>query len=307
MYVPCTPAIVPANGSIDRARPSGDVVGELLAIGSAVAWALTSVAMRPIAGRALWRSSVLRCLLCAVLLVVYAWPSGRISDIAHAPPLAFGLLLGSTLSSVVIGDSLYFLAAARIGVARALPIASSFPLLTTLGAVTLLGETFTPALLAGSGLIVLGVALIGGERAPVSGRTDPIGLGLAGLAACMWASSGLFLGPALQLLDPIAANLVRFPVATVFFMAYVVAVRPAEKLSPRLLWLTVAAAIGTLGSAMLFLAGISGAGVARGVALNATAPVFSAMLAVLLLKEPLSRRGAGGVVCSVVGTMLLVS
>jgi DME family drug/metabolite transporter len=215
--------------------------------------------------------------------------------------------LGSTLSSIVIGDSLYFLAAARIGVARALPIASSFPLLTTLGAVTLLGEAFTPALLAGSGLIVLGVALIGGERAPASGRIDLIGLALAGLAACMWASSGLFLGPALQLLDPVEANLIRFPIATVFFIGYVVAVRPAEHFNLSLLWLTVAAAVGTLASAMLFLGGITGAGVARGVALNATAPVFSAVLAVVLLKEPLTRRGAGGVMCSVLGTILLVS
>ena len=263
--------------------------------------------MRPIAGRALWRSSVLRSFLCALLLAVYAWFSGQINEVARAEPRALALLLGSTLSSIVIGDSLYFLAAARIGVARALPIASSFPLITTVGAVTLLGEPFTPALLAGSALIVLGVSLIGGERAPASGRIDPIGLALAGLAACMWAASGLFLGPALQLLDPIAANLIRFPIATVFFIGYVVAVRPSERLSPTLLWLTIAAGVGTLASAMLFLAGISSAGVARGVALNATSPVFSAVLAVLLLKEPLSRRGAGGVACSVLGTILLVS
>ncbi len=242
-----------------------------------------------------------------MLLGIYAWPSGSVQAVLRAGPQALGFLLGSTLCSIVVGDSLYFLAAARIGVARALPIASSFPLLTTIGAVTLLGEPFTPALLAGSGLIVLGVALIGGERAPRSGRIDPIGLALAGLAACMWAGSGLFLGPALQVLDPIAANLVRFPIATVFFMGYVVAVRPAETIDTRLLWLTIAAAVGTLGSAVLFLAGISGAGVARGVALNATSPVFSAVLAVLLLKEPLSRRGASGVVCSVLGTILLVS
>jgi drug/metabolite transporter (DMT)-like permease len=40
-----------------------------MAIGSAVAWALTSVAMRPIASRALWRSSLLRMLMCAALLL----------------------------------------------------------------------------------------------------------------------------------------------------------------------------------------------------------------------------------------------
>jgi drug/metabolite transporter, DME family len=211
------------------------------------------------------------------------------------------------LSSIVIGDSLYFLAAARIGVARALPIASSFPLLTTIGAVVLLGEPFTPAVLAGTGLVVLGVALIAGERAPSSGRPDLVGLGLAGVAACMWAGSGLFLGPALRLVDPIAANLIRFPIATLFFVVYVAAARPSEQLHGGLVWLTVVAALGTLASAMLFLAGISAAGVARGVALNATSPVFSAVLAVVVLKEPLSRRTSAGVLSSVAGTVLLLT
>ena len=54
------------------------------------------------------------------------------------------------------------------------------------------------------------------------------------------------------------------------------------------------------------LGGIAGAGVARGVALNATTPVFSAVLAVLVLKERLSTRAALGVGCSVLGTVLLV-
>jgi drug/metabolite transporter, DME family len=292
-------------GGRGRARED-DGVGELLAIGSALAWALTSVAMRPIAGRALWRSSVLRSLLCGLALAAYAWPTGIVDQVLHAEPRAFLWLLGSTLSSIVIGDSLYFLAAARIGVARALPIASSFPLITTAGAVLLLGEAFTPGLLLGSIMVVLGVALVGGERAPSSGRVEPLGLLLAGLAACLWASSGLFLGPALQLLDPVAANLVRFPVATLFFVGYVALARPSEDLTPRLLWLTVAAAAGTLSSAMLFLGGITGAGVARGVALNATSPIFSAVLAVVLLKEHLSRRAAIGVACSVLGTILLV-
>ena len=271
-----------------------------------MAWALTSVAMRPIAARALWTSSVLRCLLCGLAVFAYAWPTGLLASIVQAGPRALGYVVGSTLSAFVIGDSLYFLAAARIGVARALPIASSFPLLTTFGAVVLLGESLTPALLGGCVLVVLGVALIAGERAPTSGRVDPIGLGLAASAACLWASSGIFLGLTLKEIDPIAANVLRFPLATLCFAGFVAVRRPREHLSPRLLWLTVAAAVGTLTSSVLFLAGISGAGVARGVALNATTPVFSAVLAVVLLREKMSRRAAAGVGCSVLGTVLLV-
>ena len=264
------------------------------------------MAMRPIAGRALWRSSVLRMLVCAGVLAVYAWPTGALERAVTASPIAWLWLLGSTMCSMVTGDSLYFMAAARIGVARALPIASAFPLLTTLGAVVLLNEPPTVALIAGSALVVLAVALIGGERARGGGRIDVIGLLLAGLAACMWAASGLFLGPALKILDPIAANMIRFPIGAIVFTAYLAAVRPSEHLTSRLVWLSLAAAIGTLASAMLFLGGIASAGVARGVALNATSPVFSAVLAAVLLREKVSKRAALGIASSVLGTVLLV-
>src|SRR5438105_15766295 len=90
-------------------------VGELLAVGSAVAWALTSVAMRPIAGRALWFSSVLRTLLCSVTLALYGWFSGALTTVLHTDPRALALLLRSTLCSIVVGDSLSFLPAARLG------------------------------------------------------------------------------------------------------------------------------------------------------------------------------------------------
>jgi drug/metabolite transporter (DMT)-like permease len=278
-----------------------------MAIGSALAWALTTIAMRPIAARALWSSSVLRMLVCSALLGAYAWPTGALTRIVEAPPVAWLWLLASTLCSMVVGDSLYFMAASRIGVARALPIASAFPLLTTVGAVVTLGETPTAPLILGSLLVVLAVALIGGERARGAGRTDLVGLLLAGLAACLWASSGLLLGQGLRLLDPIAANMIRFPVAAVLFTVYVAAVRPAEDLTRRLVWLSLAAAIGTLASASLFLAGMQLAGVARGVALNATSPVFSAVLAVTLLRERVTRRTAIGIASSVLGTVLLVA
>ncbi|SRR6266511_1980918 len=282
------------------------LLGELMAIGSALAWSFTSVAMRPVAGRALWRSSLLRMIVCAALLAVYAWPSGALQRAINAPPLAWLLLLGSTICTMGVGDSLYFLSAARIGVARALPIAAAFPLLTTAGAVLVLHETPTPALVVGTALVVAAVTLIAGDRVRDGRRTEPLGVLLAGLAACMWAASGLFLGPALQLVDPIEGNMIRFPMAAAMFVVYLAFARPTEHLDARLAWLSVAAAVGTLASALMFLGGITYAGVARGVALNATSPVFSAILAALLLGERVSRRVAIGVAASVIGTILLV-
>lgn len=245
-------------------------------------------------------------LVCSAILIAYAWPSGALARVLAAPLSAWLWLLAATMTSMVVGDSLYFMAAARIGVARALPIASAFPLLSTIGAVVTLGETPTGPLIVGSLLVVLAVALIGGERVRGGGRIDLLGLLLAGLAACLWASSGLLLGQGLKLLDPIAANMIRFPFAAILFTVYVSVMKPAERLTPRLAWLSLVAAVGTLASASMFLAGLESAGVARGVALNATSPVFSAVLAAVLLRERVTRRTALGIISSVVGTVLLV-
>jgi drug/metabolite transporter (DMT)-like permease len=277
-----------------------------MAIGSAIAWAFTSVAMRPVAERALWWSSLLRMVLCAALLGVYAWPSGALERSLSAPLEVYLLLLGSTLCSMAVGDSLYFLSAARIGVARALPIAAAFPLLTTVGAIVVLREPPTPELLAGTVLVVLAVALIAGERVRDGGRNDVLGVLLAGLAACMWAASGLFLGPALEIIDPVVGNMIRFPMASVLFLGYLAVRRPAETVNRKLIGLTLFSSVGTLASALMFLGGIDNAGVARGVALNATSPVFTALLASVVLRERITRRVALGILASVVGTILLV-
>ncbi len=281
-------------------------MGEALAVGSAVAWAITAIVMRPIAETALWRSSVLRLAVCTVVLLLYAIPSGALERALTAPPAAWAWLFGSTLTSMVLGDSFYFLASARIGVARALPIASSFPLITTVGAVLFLGEAMTPQLILGTALVVAAVALIGGERLSNGGRGDVGGLLLCALAAVSWAASGLFLGPALRILDPIAASMVRFPIGVVLFGGYLAARRPREHPRASMVWWSLLAGLGTMASALLFLAGIAGAGVARGVALNATSPVFSAVLAALLLRERVSRRAGVGIALSVLGTVLLV-
>ena len=281
-------------------------MGEILALGSALSWALTTIAMRPIAGRALLQASLIRMLVGSALLLAYSWPSGAAGRALAATPSTWAWLVGSVLGSLVVGDSLYFAASARIGVTRALPIASSFPLLTTAGAVLLLGEPATAPVLVGSLLIVGGIWAIIGDYPATGVRRDGLGLAWAGLAALCWATSGLMLRPALDELDPVAANLIRFPVGAVLFAVPLAVRRPRWHLQGRQLWLAVAGGIGTVVSALLYLAGIALAGVARAVLLNATSPVFSAILAWWLLRERLTARAALGVGLSALGSALLV-
>jgi len=285
-------------------------VGEVLALGSAVVWALTAIAMRPIAGQSLLHASLIRMLVGSAILLAYAWPTGAIERALAAPTSGWLWLAGSTLSSLVVGDSFYFAASARIGVARALPIASAFPLFGTAGAVLLRGEPATVPLVLGTILVVLGVGVIVAERPPGARNwgkhVDHLGAVLAGLAALGWASSGLQLDAALDVLDPVAANLIRFPLGTAVFAAICLVRQPAGALSGAERWLAVAAGVGTVGAAQLFVGAIDATGPARAIALNATSPVFGAILAAWLLHEKVTPRGMLGIASCVLGSMLLV-
>jgi drug/metabolite transporter (DMT)-like permease len=280
--------------------------GELAGIGSAIAWAATTTVMRPLAGRTLLWSSAIRMTISSLLIVLYGLPTGALDRALHAPIAVWGWLLGSLLSSLVLGDTLYFLASARIGVARALPIASSFPLLAGMGAVLILGEPLAVNLAGGSALRVAGIAAVVGARTSESQHFDGVGVGLACLAAVGWACSGLCLAPALELTDPVAANAVRFPLAMVLFGGIVLVRRPPWRLLPRHRPLALAAGVGTFAASLLYVTSVGAIGVARAVPLNAMAPIFSALLAARFLRERVTPRMLAGVVMSVSGSALLV-
>lgn len=287
-------------------------MGEGVALASAVTWALTTAAMRPIGARALLLASAVRMVSAALVALLYGWPTGALERALAAPPSLWALLFGSVLLALVVGDSLFFIACSRVGIARALPIASSFPLLTTAGAVVFLDEPLTLALGVGCVLVVLGVASIAGDRAPAvpgAGGTDRLGLALAALTACTWATNGLLMRPALDLLDPTATTAVRFSLSALVFaaIAAVRLCRSPARLTRRQVALAAGAGLTNVSSSLLFLTGITLIGVARTVALNATAPIFSAVLGVTLLRERASRRVWLGIALTVGGSALLVS
>src|ERR671926_1720560 len=110
-------------------------MGELAALVSALTWGATTVVVRAEARRLdVLLHNALRSTLGSgyTLVLLLALSASGL----HAPRLGEGWLLGVTLLvlSVVLmvggGDSLYFLAVERIGVARAMPISMSYPLLT---------------------------------------------------------------------------------------------------------------------------------------------------------------------------------
>ena len=287
------------------------LLGGLASLGSAAVWAGISVLVRqvpPSVGPL--ALNIIRSAIGGLLLVPPVWATGGVAALARAPAWILLILVFSVVTAFGIGDSLFFESTRRIGVARSLPVAMSYPLLTTAFAGLFLGERITPWLVVGTLLTVLGVCLIGlasPEPSRVAAETRG-GLGLALLASLAWAASAASLKPAADQLDPMAASAFRMVVAVLLLWPTpwgrgtwrsAFASGPAAR--RRLLAIGVLSAV----TSVLFVAGIRRAGAAVASVMTSTAPLFGIPLARLFLGERVSPQIALGAGLPVVGIILV--
>jgi drug/metabolite transporter (DMT)-like permease len=287
------------------------LLGSLASLGSAAVWAGISVLVRQVPSSVSPLAlNIIRSAVGGLLLLPPVWLTGGVGDLAGAPLEIHLILVFSVVTAFGFGDSLFFESARRIGVARSLPVAMSYPLLTTAFAGLFLGERITPWLVVGTILTVLGVCLIGlaapeQARAPAAARG---GLTLALLAAVSWAASAASLKPAADHLDPMAASAFRMLAAALLLGptpwgrgTWRSALASGTAGRRRLL------AIGVLSAAtsVLFVAGIRWAGAAVAAVMTSTAPLFGIPLACIFLGERVTSRIALGAALTVLGIILV--
>jgi drug/metabolite transporter (DMT)-like permease len=233
------------------------------------------------------------------------------------PLTAVIFLFASMIVGLVIGDSLYFEALKRIGVARAMPISMGYPVLTSFLAALLLGERVTALSVIGMLVTLIGVYLVampaaGVARAlsqqPVSGYW--VGVGLAAVAAVCWSFSAISVKPALGMTDVVTASVIRTGLAVM--VLWTVTMRHGTV--PLSTWfhgrsLRAIAAVGVLGivSTGLFLECIAVAGAGTAAVLSATSPIFAVPVSIVFLHERGSWRVVAGTLLSVVGVVLLTA
>lgn len=293
-------------------------MGALAALGAAVLWATTNLILRgPIlkvggATAQAWRT-VVALLIFSLVFLVARDPR----DLQAIPARTVVVLLASVFLSAVLGDILQFTAIRRLGIALAMPIAASSPLLTLVVAAIFLDERLTPRAIGGALLVVAGVILVALPRRAFSevGQAQRraltanhwIGVGLA-LASAVCATGALTLTRlAITDVDILAANMFRLP----FGAALCALISTAERRRPP--WrversqigpLCLAALIG-LGSEVLYLTAIKLVGAGRTATLGASTPIFGLIGAVLFLRERPTRRNIVGTFVAFLGVALV--
>lgn len=290
------------------------MLGELASLAAALCWALSAVIYRKaLSAIDPLPANAIRCIPTATFMVILLTALGQLPQITKIGSIPLLYLTFSVISGLIIGDTLYFYSLRLIGVSRAVPISSIYPLFTVIIVAILLQGEISSMILFGAILVIFGTWLVGTRNDTLSPLTkaDLTKGALAGVgAAIFWALSMVVCQSALQLIDPITANSIRIIILTPVLTMIVLASKTRNQLlhsAPDLWILLSAAGVLALGiGGILLLSGISLIGAARAVPLSSTTPLYAPLLAVSLLKEKITLKIFSGTLLTVLGILLII-
>jgi drug/metabolite transporter (DMT)-like permease len=285
--------------------------GALCAALSALAWAVIGLLVRSLS--ATFNSlalNAIRSLLGGALILLWVLAVDGLGGIFSMSARAFWLLSISMLLAVGVGDTVFFESTRGLGLARAMTLAMTYPLIAALLAVAALGEPLSLHVAVGSLLTLAGVVMTVGLGPGETAARDSVRLGVAAalLAAVAWAVSVVMLKPSLQEVDAIRAQAVRLPLAGVLLGAtpWTWRIRvPPDGRASGLAWRLGALGALTAVSSVSFVAGVQYAGVAVATVLSSIAPIFAIPLGVLFLGERPTSRTVAGTIVTILGIAVL--
>jgi drug/metabolite transporter (DMT)-like permease len=287
--------------------------GALAAFGSALTWAFSSVRYSQVSRDiGSLRVNLTRALVVGpfYLAIAAALHEGR-PAVGVTVSGAASLVL-SVVCSYVLADSLFFVAARRIGVSTALSIASTYPLWAALVGVVFRGEPFGPLRLLGTVLCVAGVTALvrltpASEPSQRFGRSYG-GVLLAAATSVLWAGNSVAVKYGSGGLDVAQVNGVRYSFALLMLAFGVTATRqpvlPNLQVLKRLLPAIVAD--GILGSSF-YVCGLAHSDLAVGATLSSLAPLISVPIAIAAGEDRWNPGRVVAVAMTVGGSIALVS
>ena len=284
--------------------------GALAALGSAVAWAVTSLLARSLMSElGSVGVNAIRSTIGGVLLIAWVLATAG-AGVFTAISASAWLLLGlSIVTAIALGDTVFFESTRAIGVGRAMTISTTYPLGAAVIAAAFLNEPVTVPIAVGSLVTMAGLVLIvapWAERAPE--ERFWFGVGAAAIASLAWAVSTVLVKPPLAEMGPVTAQAIRLPIASM-----VLWLTPWARPVPRTfakssravqIRIVILGAITSVSSVM-FVAGVKHAGVAVASVLSSTAPMFAIPLAVIFLDERITLRAFLGIVLTLAGIIAL--
>jgi len=219
-------------------------------------------------------------------------------------PRAYMLLAAGGLLGPAIGRVFYFAAIHYLGVARALPLASTMPLFAALLGVGFLGERPGPAVLLGTALIVMGCVAITRKKADDSSwNRRQLWIPLLGVMG--FSTSHVFRKAGVEMVDSplVAITVMSFSgMIFLFLLARLIPRDQQPQLNRPKAWVFYTASGALNGLSVFFhFGGLNYGDLTIVTPLSAMAPLFALLLSRFVLKE---EEDITSIV--VVGTFLIV-
>jgi DME family drug/metabolite transporter len=285
-------------------------LGALCALGSAVAWALTSLLVRSLSSQfGAIAINAARTTLCALLIAAWSAAVSDFEGLRAVSGQSLLLLLVSIITAIAIGDTVFFASTRMLGLGRAMTLSMSYPVVAAVLAALLLDERITLQIAVGGLLTLAGLVLVVATRADVADASPSWrGVVAACGAALAWGVSVVALRVPLAEVDALTAQLVRLPLAAALLWATPWAWRDVPALARA--GTAVAVRLGVLGvltavSSVMYVLSIKHAGVAVATVLSSTAPLFAVPLGIVFLGERLPALALVGAAVAVLGVVVL--
>jgi len=229
--------------------------------------------------------------------------------IGHVSALGFALFGLAGLIGTIGGRLLRFVSIEKVGAAISSALTNLNPLISSCLAVLLLGERVTPAIVAGTLVIVLGTILLSGGGLRLGVR--PVELALPVLSALCFGVVAILRKVGLSQMSAVTGSAVNVTTALVAFTAFLIASGNREAMVVRGRSLAHFVAAGITENAGVFLNVVAlGLGTVSVVApLYGSAPIFVLLLSYFFLRgvEILSGRVVFGTVLIVLGVYLITA
>ncbi|MFW9787481.1 MAG: DMT family transporter [Candidatus Thorarchaeota archaeon] len=232
------------------------------------------------------------------------------------PTQAYFPLILSMVIGVLIGDGMYFYSQERIGVARAFPIAMSYPLLVYFLAALFLGEPVIPQRVVGSFIVVFGVIMIARAEQDETKNKNRWGVGdvrigliFVILVLVCWAMSDVIFQFALIGVAPAEANFYRTLAASLILVPVFLSSLRGERNFPsrRTTIFALATGIVALGFSLIaYSFAIKFVGATVTSLIVASAPMMTAPLSAIYLDEDVNQKVSAGTILTFAGVLMVI-
>jgi drug/metabolite transporter (DMT)-like permease len=283
------------------------MLGELLALSTAILWALTPVFSKKALGYSTpVELNFVRAISgsIALILIILFTRGGLIFDI---DVYGFTLLLAATMIGIGLGDTVFFKSIDAIGVSRGVAISSVYPLIVLLTSACIVGEPVTLTDIAGGLSIVSATVIVAlsEEESAVGSNRYLSGVALSLASALLWSIAITLVSIGVRSVDPLIGNAYRFLILAIATLP--LCRRSLAKLRDisLLLWGSLSGLTGLALGTTIYLESIRLIGAGKATVITGVQPIISAVIASLSLRERLSVKIWLAVILASIGIILL--